>query len=260
MSAPSQRIARLVDSGRAFWAIVDEGGLVRPAAGDPFTGLGPAGAARPAAGLRWLPPCIPTKIIGVGRNYRAHAAELGNPVPAEPLIFLKPPSSLAGHGDPIRLPAASERVDFEGEVGVVIGRRVHDIPEERALEAVLGYTCVNDVTARDLQRRDVQFTRAKGFDTFCPAGPCIATGIDPAGLVLETWVNGVRRQAAPATDMIFSVARLVSHISRIMTLEPGDLIATGTPEGVGPLAAGDEVAVAIAGIGRLVNRVEAPGS
>jgi len=261
MSAPPQRLARLADSGRTFWAILEEGGLVRPVPGDPFTGLGPPGAAaRPAAGLRWLPPCTPTKIIGVGRNYRAHAAELGNPVPAEPLIFLKPPSSLAGHGDPIRLPAAGERVDFEGEIGVVIGRRVRDIPEERALEAVIGYTCVNDVTARDLQRRDVQFTRAKGFDTFCPAGPCVATGIDPAGLVLETFVNGVRRQSAPATDMIFPVARLVAHIARIMTLEPGDLIATGTPEGVGPLAAGDEVAIAIEGIGRLVNRVEAPGA
>jgi len=257
MPATPQRLARLADAGRIFWAVVEDGGLVRPAAGDPFTGLGPPGAARPAAGLSWLPPCTPSKIIGVGRNYRAHAAELGNPVPAEPLIFLKPPSSLAGHGEPIRLPAMSERVDFEGEIGIVIGRRVRDIPEERALEAVLGYTCVNDVTARDLQHRDVQFTRAKGFDTFCPTGPCIATGIDPASLALETWVNGVRRQAAPATDMIFGLARLVSYIARIMTLEPGDLIATGTPEGVGPLAAGDEVVVLIEGIGRLVNRVEA---
>jgi 2-keto-4-pentenoate hydratase/2-oxohepta-3-ene-1,7-dioic acid hydratase in catechol pathway len=260
MTAPPQHIARLSESGREFWAVLDEGGLVHPVEGDPFAGLGTPQAPRPAAGLRWLPPCAPTKIVGVGRNYRAHARELGNPIPAEPLIFLKPPSALAGHGDPIRLPAASARVDFEGEIGVVIGRRVRDIPEERALDAVLGYTCVNDVTARDLQKSDVQFTRAKGFDTFCPAGPCIATGIDPAGLVLETWVNGARRQAAPATDMIFPVARLVSYISRVMTLEPGDLIATGTPEGVGPLAAGDEVVVVIEGIGRLANRVEASGS
>jgi 2-keto-4-pentenoate hydratase/2-oxohepta-3-ene-1,7-dioic acid hydratase in catechol pathway len=252
-----RRVARFSEAGRIFWALLEDDGRVRPMDGDPFAGLGAPGAPRPADGLRWLPPCAPTKIVGVGRNYRAHAAELGNPVPAEPLIFLKPPSALAGHGDAIVLPGASERVDFEGEIGVVIGRRVRGISEAEALDAVLGYTCVNDVTARDLQKKDIQFTRAKGFDTFCPAGPCLATGIDPATLAIETWVNGVRRQGAPATDMIFPVARLVAHIARVMTLEPGDLIATGTPEGVGPLAAGDEVAVAIAGIGRLVNRVVA---
>jgi 2-keto-4-pentenoate hydratase/2-oxohepta-3-ene-1,7-dioic acid hydratase in catechol pathway len=257
MPASARRLARFADAGRVFWAVLEEGGLARPMDGDPFAGLGAPGAPRPVEGLRWLAPCAPTKIVGVGRNYRAHAAELGHPVPAEPLIFLKPPSALAGHGDPIALPSESERVDFEGEIGVVIGRRVRGVSEAEALGAVLGYTCVNDVTARDLQKKDVQFTRAKGFDTFCPAGPCIATGIDPATLAIETWVNGARRQSAPATDMIFPVARLVAHISRIMTLEPGDLIATGTPEGVGALAPGDEVAVSVAGIGRLVNTVVA---
>ena len=260
MPVSSQRIARLTDGSRTFWALLDDDLTARPAEGNPFDGLRPSGPPQSVSGLRWLPPCAPSKIVGVGRNYRAHAAELGNPVPAEPLIFLKPPSAVIAHGEQIRLPAASERVDFEGEIGVVIGRRARDIDEERALEAILGFTCVNDVTARDLQKKDVQFTRAKGFDTFCPVGPCIATGLDPAGLAVETWVNGVRRQSAAVADMIFGLARLVSHIARVMTLEPGDLIATGTPEGVGPLGPGDEVRVVIQGVGSLVNRVVPPGS
>ena len=229
----------------------------REALGGPIEGLQPFGPERPLEGLTWLPPCRPSKIIGVGRNYQSHARELGNVAPPEPLLFLKPPSALLPHRGAIRLPAASARVDYEGELGIVIGRRARDVSEADALEHVLGYTCVNDVTARDLQKEDVQFTRAKGFDTFCPVGPCLATGLDPADLELQTWVNGKPRQSAPVRGMVFPPARLVSYISKVMTLEPGDLIATGTPEGVGPLVAGDEVVVAIEGIGRLSNRVVA---
>jgi 2-keto-4-pentenoate hydratase/2-oxohepta-3-ene-1,7-dioic acid hydratase in catechol pathway len=251
------RIARFGEGPREFYALLDDAdeGRIREFPRDPFTGDASPGPPRPVEGLRWLTPCRPSKIVGVGRNFHAHAAELRNAVPGEPLLFLKPPSALLPHGGIIRLPEASERVDFEGELGIVIGRAATDVPESRALEHVLGYTCLNDVTARDLQKADVQFTRAKGFDTFCPVGPCIATGLEPAGLTIETFVNGERRQSSPLTSMIFGVARLVSHISRIMTLLPGDLIAGGTPGGVGPLRPGDEVTVSIEGIGRLTNRV-----
>ncbi len=261
--SPALRLARFADGGRAFFALLEGSGRVRPIDGDPFTTepvlgalTGPApGTSRLLDGLSWLAPCSPSKIVGVGRNYREHAAELKHPLPEEPLLFLKPPSAVLPPGGTIRLPGISRRVDYEGELGVVIGRTARGVPESRALEHVLGYTCVNDVTARDLQAKDVQFTRAKGFDSFCPFGPCIATGLDPAGLVVETFVNGVKRQSAAAARMIFGVARLVSFISHAMTLYPGDLIATGTPEGVGPLRPGDEVTVAIEGIGRLTSRV-----
>ena len=257
MSPPVVRFARVAEGERSFWALLEADGRVREAAGDPLTGLEPIGAARGMEGLRWQVPIAPTKIVGIGRNYRAHAAELGHEAPKEPLLFLKPPSSLVANEETIHYPRASTRVDYEGELGVVIGRAARAVPEARALECVLGYTCVNDVTARDLQTRDVQFTRAKGYDTFCPVGPCVATGLDPAALVVETWVNGVRRQSAPAAAMIFGVARLVAAISQVMTLRPGDLIATGTPEGVGPLRPGDQVEVRIEGVGRLRNRVVA---
>ncbi len=261
--AAGARLARFADGPHVFHALLDDDGGARPLAIDPFAYPDPAGwhaaagATRPVAGLVWLSPCVPTKIVGVGRNYREHAQELGHPVPAEPLLFLKPPSAIGGHGAVIRLPPASQQVDYEGELGVVIGRTACRVSEAEAPAHVIGYTCVNDVTARDLQARDVQFTRSKGYDTFCPVGPCLATGLTPERLRIETYVNGSRRQSAPATAMIFGVARLVSAISHIMTLVPGDLIATGTPEGVGPLRAGDEVEVVIEGIGRLRNRVEA---
>jgi 2-keto-4-pentenoate hydratase/2-oxohepta-3-ene-1,7-dioic acid hydratase in catechol pathway len=250
------RIGRFADGSRVFFAHL-EGDGIREAAGDPFAGLGSPGRCRPVDGLHWLIPCDPSKIVCIGRNYRSHAAELGHELPQEPLLFLKPPSSLLPHGGVIRLPNRSRRVDFEGELGIVISRRARGVAESRAREYVLGYTCINDVTARDLQEKDVQFTRAKGFDSFCPVGPCIATGIDPSGLTVETFVNGVRRQSDRVSRMVFGVEALVSYVSGVMTLEPGDLIATGTPAGVGPLTVGDEVAVSIEGIGRLVNRVEA---
>ena len=257
------RLARLRDQGRTFYAVLEEGERVREIAGDPFDGdpfaaaAGASRESRPIGGSAWLPPCRPSKIIGVGRNYRDHVAELGHSVPEEPLLFLKPPSSLLAHGGVIRLPSDSRRVDFEGELGVVIGREARRVPEAGALDYVLGYACVNDVTARDLQASDVQFTRAKGFDSFCPFGPCIAIGLPPDDLVVETFVNGTRRQSAPVSRMIFDVRRLVSFVSGVMTLLPGDLIATGTPEGVGSLEPGDQVTVSIEGIGRLSSRVEA---
>jgi 2-keto-4-pentenoate hydratase/2-oxohepta-3-ene-1,7-dioic acid hydratase in catechol pathway len=250
-----RRIARLALGGRVFHALLVGEDRYREALGDPIAGLRPIGPDRPLDGLTWLPPCRPSKIVGVGRNYRAHAEELGHAVPAEPLLFLKPVSALLPHQGAILLPAASARVDFEGELGIVIGRAARDVPESEAGAHIFGYTCVNDVTARDLQKRDVQFTRAKGFDTFCPVGPCVAAGLDPADLVVRTFVNGALRQSGAVRDMLVPPARLVSYISQVMTLEPGDLIATGTPEGVGPLAPGDCVDVVIEEIGRLSNRV-----
>jgi 2-keto-4-pentenoate hydratase/2-oxohepta-3-ene-1,7-dioic acid hydratase in catechol pathway len=189
----------------------------------------------------------------------AHAAELGNELPKEPLIFLKPPSSIVGPDEPIVLPKYSNRVEHEGELGVIMGRKCsHLSDEDDPLSDVLGYTCVNDVTARDLQKSDVQFTRAKGFDTFCPVGPHIETALDPRALLVETYVNGLPRQSGRTSLMTYPVAFLVRWISRMMTLLPGDLIATGTPAGVGPLVTGDTVEVSVAGIGVLRNPVHAP--
>lgn len=205
-----------------------------------------------------MPAVNPSKIVCVGRNYARHAAELGNEVPEEPLIFLKPPSALIGSGEAIVIPAGVDRVDFEGEIGVVMGRRGRRIPEEEAWDFVAALVPLNDVTARNLQRRDGQWTRAKGFDTFCPVGePVPLDAVDLAALEVVTRVNGDVRQQAPAGDMVFNIPRLVAHISGIMTLEAGDIIATGTPEGVGPLAAGDTVEVEIRGVGTLRNPVVA---
>ena len=201
------------------------------------------------------PPCAPTKIVGVGLNYRAHALEMGKPLPAEPLLFLKPPSAVVGSGTPIVLPRGYERIDFEGELGVVIGRRARDVPLASALDYVVGFTCALDITVRDLQKRDVQYTRAKGFDTFCPLGPVIARGLDPSRLRLVTRLNGAVRQDSSTADLIFPVPALVSFISAVMTLEPGDVISSGTPPGVGPLSPGDVVEVEIEGIGVLRNPV-----
>lgn len=201
----------------------------------------------------------PTKIVCVGRNYAAHARELGNDVPERPLLFLKPPSALAGDGDPIVLPAESQRVEHEAEIGIVISRQARHVSSAEALECVGGYLPLNDVTARDLQKLDVQFTRAKGFDTFCPAG-VPASHNDWRALEVIGRVNGEVRQHGRATDMIFGVPEIIAYISRIMTLEPGDIIATGTPEGVGPLNAGDVVEVEVQGIGRISNPVEAAAS
>jgi len=201
----------------------------------------------------------PTKIVCIGRNYAAHARELGNEVPAEPLIFLKPPSALLPPGAAIVVPHQSKRVEHEAEIGVVIGARAREVSEHDAMTYVAGYTCVNDVTARDLQKTDGQWTRAKGFDTFCPIGPTVVAGLDYRDLEVICRVNGTVRQHGHARDMMFSIPRLVSYVSGIMTLEPGDVIATGTPEGVGPLVPGDMVEVEIPGIGLLANPVTGKG-
>ncbi len=193
----------------------------------------------------------------MGRNYRDHAAELGNAVPDEPLLFLKAPSSLILDGGEIVLPPESARVDYEGELALVIGRRIKSWPEGRWLAALAGVCCANDVTARDLQKKDGQFARAKSFDTFCPIGPAIVPGLDPSDLAIETRVNGEVRQSARTSSMVFSPAFLVAYISRMMSLLPGDLILTGTPAGVGPLSPGDRVEVEIENVGVLTNRVAA---
>lgn len=206
---------------------------------------------------RILPPSAPTKIVCVGRNYPEHAKELGNEVPAEPLIFLKPPSSLIADGDAIVYPALSQRVDYEGELGVIIGRRARRVSRSEAWKHVLGYTVVNDITARDLQRKDGQWTRGKGFDTFCAVGPCMVDRdeVDLAALRVITRLDGVEKQNAPVSEMMFPVDAIISFVSEFMTLESGDLIATGTPPGVGPMEPGSTVTVEIAGLGILTNHV-----
>jgi 2-keto-4-pentenoate hydratase/2-oxohepta-3-ene-1,7-dioic acid hydratase in catechol pathway len=213
----------------------------------------------PLSAADLLPPVTPSKIICVGRNYREHAAELGNEVPAEPLLFFKPPSSLLKPAGTILLPAASSRVDHEGELALIIGRRVSRLqPGANPDDVIRGYTLANDVTARDLQKKDGQWTRAKGFDTFCPVGPWISDEIDPSsGLIIETRVNGELRQQGSTADFIFSIPRLLTYITAAITLEPGDLVLTGTPPGVGPLSAGDRVEVTMAGLGVLSSSVAA---
>ncbi|HZN06884.1 MAG TPA: fumarylacetoacetate hydrolase family protein [Pyrinomonadaceae bacterium] len=204
--------------------------------------------------VRLLAPVTPSKVVCVGRNYREHAAELGNKMPDEPLLFLKAPSAVIASGDPIELPGASQQVEHEGELGVVIGKVARNVVED-PLSYVAGYTCVNDVTARDLQRKDVQFTRAKSFDSFCPVGPWIVTDLDPANVTVITRLNGEVKQQGNTADMAFDVTFLIRYISAIMTLYPGDLIATGTPAGVSRMKHGDVVEVEVSGVGILKNRV-----
>ncbi len=249
------RIARFSHNDAIRFGIVDEGELV-VLAGDPmFAGYETTGERVPLADVALLAPVIPrSKIVCVGRNYRDHAAELGNDVPTAPMLFFKPNTSVIGPGDTIVLPPQSERVDFEGELAAVIGRIAKNVPAERALEHVFGYTIANDVTARDLQKTDGQWARAKGFDTFCPLGPAIETDFDPAGdAVVTTRVNGEVRQQGPISDMIFSLADVIAYASAAFTLLPGDVILTGTPAGVGPFTAGDTVEVEITGLGTLRN-------
>lgn len=214
-------------------------------------------ATRALSEVTLLAPCQPSKVVAVGLNYRDHAAELSMPAPDEPVLFLKPPTCVIGPGDSIRWPAMSARVDYEAELGVVIRDRASNIAPEQAREHILGYTCANDVTARDLQKKDGQWTRAKSFDTFCPMGPWIETDLDPGDLSIESYLNGMRKQSSRTSQLIFPVERLVSFISRIMTLLPGDVIITGTPAGIGPMQPGDDIEVRIEGIGSLKNSVVA---
>lgn len=249
------RIARFSHNGAITYGIVDETDLV-VLSGDPmFAGFEPTGERVPISDVALLAPVIPrSKVVCVGRNYRDHAAELGNDVPAEPMLFFKPNTSVIGPGDAISLPPQSQRVDFEGELAAVIGKIAKNVPAERALDYVFGYTIGNDVTARDLQKTDGQWARAKGFDTFCPLGPAIETDFDPTGdAVVTTRVNGEVRQQGPISDMIFSLADIIAYASAAFTLLPGDVILTGTPAGVGPFAVGDTVEVEISGLGILRN-------
>ncbi|HEU5270122.1 MAG TPA: fumarylacetoacetate hydrolase family protein [Jatrophihabitans sp.] len=264
------RIARFVAGGSISWGVVEA-----PAeTGDnpPFESLtvaaikdhpmGPiefTGDRYAITDVRLLAPILPSKVICLGRNYAAHAAELGNDVPARPLIFLKPSTSVIGTQDVIRLPADSAQVEHEAELAVIIGRVVKDVPRDRAMDVIFGYTCGNDVTARDQQRSDGQWTRAKGYDSFCPIGPWIETTFDPSAARVRCLVNGRTTQDGNTRDMIFDIATQISYISHVMTLMPGDVILTGTPEGVSPIVDGDTVRVVIEGIGELANPVRAKG-
>ncbi len=203
-----------------------------------------------------LAPVRPSKIVCVGLNYRSHAAEVKKALPAEPLLFIKPSTSVLDPGAPIKLPPGVGRVDYEAELAVVIGRRAHRVPAARAWDYILGLTCLNDVTARDLQNKESQYTRCKGFDTFAPLGPCIATGLNGEPRMVEGWLNGERRQGSSTADLIFPIEHLVEFITFVMTLEPGDVISTGTPSGIGSMKAGDVVTVKVEGVGELRNPVE----
>ena len=262
------RIARFVTGGSISWGVVE--GSADAGANPPFESLtvaaikdhpmGPiefTGDRYAITDVRLLAPILPSKVVAIGRNYAAHAAELGNDVPERPLIFLKPSTSVIGTHDVIRLPPDSDQVEHEAELAVVIGKVVKDVPRDRALDVIFGYTCGNDVTARDQQAADVQFTRAKGYDSFCPIGPWIETTFDPSAARLRCLVNDRTTQDGNTKDMIFDVATIVSFVSHVMTLMPGDVLLTGTPAGVSRIADGDTVSVVIDGIGELVNPVRA---
>jgi len=252
------RIARYEYGGRTRHGLADPGnGKVLEIAGGPFDPVEATGVARGLDEVRLLAPVVPGKIVAVGLNYRDHAREMGKAIPEEPLLFLKAPSALNDPGGAIVYPPQSRRVDYEAELAVVIGRVAKGVKEGDAASYILGYTCMNDVTARDLQVKDVQYTRAKGFDTFAPLGPWIVTDFDPSSASVRCLVNGEVRQDGNTREMGATVHRLVEFISSVMTLFPGDVIATGTPPGVGPLRVGDVVTVEVGGIGAITNRVVA---
>ena len=267
------RIARFTTGEEPSYGVVtgeldelgqpDEDAVVVALAGDPlYVGLKLLDQEHRLSDVRLLAPGLPrSKVVGIGRNYAAHAAELGHDLPEEPLMFLKPNTSVVGPDDPVYYPPQTQDLHYEGELAVVIGRICRDVPPEQATDVIHGYTIANDVTARDLQRKDGQFTRAKGFDSFCPLGPWIETDLDPQtfidGVALQTYVNGDVVQDGSTADMIFDVPTLVAHVSSVMTLLPGDVILTGTPEGVGPMQVGDEVEIFVEGLGTLTNKVEA---
>ena len=254
------RVARFAgDDDPQFGVVGDEDGVPTIAVlkGDPlYAGFELTGQKIPLEDVRLLAPVIPrSKVVCVGKNYVAHAAEMGGEVPEEPLVFLKPNTSVIGPGEPIFYPDQSENVHFEGELAVVIGRICKDISVEDAPKVIFGYTVANDVTARDLQSKDGQWARAKGFDTFCPLGPWIETNFDPSNVQVTTELNGEPRQDGSTSDMVFSVADVIAYVSSFMTLLPGDVILTGTPDGVGPMLPGDSVSVTVEGIGTLTNQV-----
>lgn len=258
----SAKLFRVDHEGRARYA-VETGGIYRLFEGNPFDdgdalkrfAKSAATAGKEITPARVLSPVTPSKIVAIGLNYRDHAAEMNKPLPSEPLMFLKPSTAVIGPGDAIRIPPSVGEVHYEAELGVVIAKRASHVSADHAMEHVLGLTCLIDVTARELQRREIQYTRAKGFDTFAPIGPCIAMGLDPSALDVEGWLNGEKKQSSNTRQLIFTVPQIVAFVSSVMTLLPGDVIATGTPSGVGPLKDGDTFTVKIAGIGELSNPV-----
>ena len=250
------KIVRFRGAGRTGYALLHDG-WVQPLSGTPYQAVKPLDERIELSRVTLLAPCRPSKIIAIGINYRSHAIEFKHELPETPLMFLKPASAVIGTGKAVVYPPSSSQVDYEGEVAVVIKKRGRFITPETARNHILGYTCFNDVTARDLQRKDGQWTRGKGFDTFACVGPCIETELDPGDIHLQTFQNGVLRQQASTSDLIFPVFRLVSFVSEVMTLNPGDVIACGTPSGVGPVAVGDVLEVRIRGIGSLINPVSA---
>jgi len=256
MAQAMDRIYRAWHSGESFYA-VERGGALFRAGDDIFNGVSVGEPIRGGlSSVQIIAPVRPSKIVCVGLNYRSHAAEVKKPLPAEPLLFIKPSTSVLDPGAPIKLPPGVGRVDYEAELAVVIGRRAHRVSAARAWDYILGLTCLNDVTARDLQNKESQYTRCKGFDTFAPIGPCIATGLNGDPRMVEGWLNGERRQGSSTADLIFPIEHLVEFITFVMTLEPGDVISTGTPSGIGSMKAGDVVAVTVEGVGELRNTVE----
>lgn len=263
------RLLQKPDRAPRFGRVLeDEPETVELLDGDPLLGGKPTGERLAFAPTEWqedpdgselelLPPVIPQKIIGIGSNYRSHIKEMGKAIPTEPLLFLKPPSALLSPGRPIVRPGGFERCDYEGELAVVIGRRCHRQTAGNAKNFVLGYTLCNDVTVRDLQKKDGQFARAKGFDSFCPLGPVISTDVEPDDVIVRSQLNGKLVQEGPASDLLFGIYELISFISWVMTLEPGDVISTGTPQGVGNLSPGDVIEISASGIGCLRNPVVA---
>ncbi len=250
------KIVRFATGRKTGYGVL-EGDSIAALRGSPFRAARTTGQRYRRDEVRLLAPCRPSKIVAIGLNYRSHAEEMGNPLPETPLIFLKPSTAVIGPDEEIVYPTMSSRVDFEGELAVVIGKLARRVSAERALDHVFGYTCFNDVTARDLQTKDGQWTRAKGFDTFAAIGPHIETDLDPADVTLETRLNGDVKQHGNTDDLIFAVPEIIAFVSSVMTLLPGDVIATGTPGGIGPMQVGDTVEVELGGIGVLRNRVAA---
>jgi len=239
------------------FGVINEKDQILVLKGDPlFSGIIPTETKVNLADVKLLAPIIPrSKVVCIGKNYADHAAEMDSVVPEEPIIFLKPNTSVIGPNDTIQWPRMSDRVDFEGELAIVIGRICKDVPVERYSDVIFGYTIANDVTARDLQKKDGQWTRAKGFDTFCPLGPWIETDFVPGNQIVQTTVNGEVKQSEPLRSMIFKIPQIIAFVTQVMTLLPGDVILTGTPAGIGPMAAGSTVVVSIEGIGALTNKV-----
>ncbi len=250
------KIYRFKYKKKVFYGILEEE-ILFPVVGSIYRKFKTSEKGIPISETVLLPPVIPSKIVAVGRNYKDHASEMGNPLPSEPLLFLKPSSAVIGPDDSIIYPKESKRVDFEGELALIIKKNTHNLESnEDVIDHILGYTCFNDVTARDLQQKDIQFTRAKSFDTFASMGPCIATHLDPGDAQIKTFLNGKLKQSGNTKNLIFSIPELVRFVSQIMTLFPGDVLTTGTPAGVGPMFPGDRVDVQIQGIGTLTNRVK----